>query len=196
MARRALHGTGPLPSGWVSGLPLIEPAPGSYVRLGRPTLSANRPPLSAAGLPIGTRDDDRRAAGSDRQSLPGMKLFVRERGEGCTAAADQRVGRQRGDVGSRAGATLAGQPGRSPSTRPGWGGRKRVPWSPHPALRRWSVACLMRSTSTRVRRARLLVRGHVAQQLARQAPERVRRMALVGTSCGWGSVPRALGLWH
>jgi pimeloyl-ACP methyl ester carboxylesterase len=31
--------------------------------------------------------------------------------------------------------------------------------------------------------------GTIAQQLARQAPERVRRMALVGTSCGWGSVP-------
>ncbi len=39
--------------------------------------------------------------------------------------------------------------------------------------------------------------GTVAQQLARQAPDRVRRMALVGTSCGWGSVPataRAMAL--
>jgi pimeloyl-ACP methyl ester carboxylesterase len=39
--------------------------------------------------------------------------------------------------------------------------------------------------------------GTVAQQLARMAPDRVRRMALVGTSCGWGSVPpeaRALAL--
>ncbi|HWF52822.1 MAG TPA: alpha/beta hydrolase [Solirubrobacteraceae bacterium] len=39
--------------------------------------------------------------------------------------------------------------------------------------------------------------GTIAQQLARTAPERVRRMALVGTSCGWGSVPpeaRALAL--
>ncbi len=30
--------------------------------------------------------------------------------------------------------------------------------------------------------------GTFAQQLARVAPERVRRLALVGTSCGWGSV--------
>jgi poly(3-hydroxyoctanoate) depolymerase len=30
--------------------------------------------------------------------------------------------------------------------------------------------------------------GAIAQQLARSAPERVRRMALVGTSCGWGGV--------
>ena len=39
--------------------------------------------------------------------------------------------------------------------------------------------------------------GTLAQQLARQAPDRVRRMALVGTSCGWGSIPpapRALAL--
>lgn len=39
--------------------------------------------------------------------------------------------------------------------------------------------------------------GTIAQQLARQAPDRVRRMALVGTSCGWGSVPataRAMAL--
>jgi pimeloyl-ACP methyl ester carboxylesterase len=39
--------------------------------------------------------------------------------------------------------------------------------------------------------------GTIAQQFARMAPDRVRRMALVGTSCGWGSVPpeaRALAL--
>ena len=34
--------------------------------------------------------------------------------------------------------------------------------------------------------------GLVAQQLAREAPERVRRMALVGTACGWGSMPGTL----
>ncbi len=31
--------------------------------------------------------------------------------------------------------------------------------------------------------------GSVAQELARQAPRRVRRLVLVSTSCGWGSVP-------
>jgi pimeloyl-ACP methyl ester carboxylesterase len=31
--------------------------------------------------------------------------------------------------------------------------------------------------------------GVMAQQLARSAPQRVRRLALVGTSCGWGSAP-------
>jgi poly(3-hydroxyoctanoate) depolymerase len=31
--------------------------------------------------------------------------------------------------------------------------------------------------------------GTIAQQLARTAPDRVRRVALVGTSCGWGAVP-------
>jgi pimeloyl-ACP methyl ester carboxylesterase len=30
--------------------------------------------------------------------------------------------------------------------------------------------------------------GAIAQQLARTAPDRVRRVALVGTSCGWGGV--------
>jgi pimeloyl-ACP methyl ester carboxylesterase len=31
--------------------------------------------------------------------------------------------------------------------------------------------------------------GMVAQQLAALAPQRVRRLVLVGTSCGWGGVP-------
>lgn len=31
--------------------------------------------------------------------------------------------------------------------------------------------------------------GSVAQEVARQAPFRVRRLVLVATSCGWGSVP-------
>ncbi len=34
--------------------------------------------------------------------------------------------------------------------------------------------------------------GLVAQQLAHEAPERVRRMALVATACGWGSMPGTL----
>jgi pimeloyl-ACP methyl ester carboxylesterase len=34
--------------------------------------------------------------------------------------------------------------------------------------------------------------GVMAQQFARQSPDRVRRMALVATACGWGSVPGEL----
>jgi len=34
--------------------------------------------------------------------------------------------------------------------------------------------------------------GALAQQLAHQAPERVRRMVLVATTCGWGGVPGTL----
>jgi pimeloyl-ACP methyl ester carboxylesterase len=34
--------------------------------------------------------------------------------------------------------------------------------------------------------------GAVAQQLARIAPERVRRLVLVGTACGWGWIPPSL----
>jgi poly(3-hydroxyoctanoate) depolymerase len=34
--------------------------------------------------------------------------------------------------------------------------------------------------------------GVIAQQVARIAPERIRRMALVATACGWGSVPAGL----
>jgi poly(3-hydroxyoctanoate) depolymerase len=34
--------------------------------------------------------------------------------------------------------------------------------------------------------------GVMAQQLARSAPDRVRRLALAGTSCGWGSAPPEL----
>ena len=41
--------------------------------------------------------------------------------------------------------------------------------------------------------------GTVAQQLARTAPERVRRMVLVNTSCGWGAsraLPGRSPLWR
>jgi poly(3-hydroxyoctanoate) depolymerase len=34
--------------------------------------------------------------------------------------------------------------------------------------------------------------GALAQQLARDAPERIRRVALVATTCGWGGVPGTL----
>ena len=34
--------------------------------------------------------------------------------------------------------------------------------------------------------------GIVAQQLAHDAPQRVRRLALASTACGWGSVPGLL----
>jgi len=38
--------------------------------------------------------------------------------------------------------------------------------------------------------------GLVAQQLAHRAPERVRRMVLAATACGWGSMPGTLeALW-
>jgi pimeloyl-ACP methyl ester carboxylesterase len=35
--------------------------------------------------------------------------------------------------------------------------------------------------------------GAVAQQLAHQEPERVRRLVLLGTSCGWGGIPGTPG---
>lgn len=35
--------------------------------------------------------------------------------------------------------------------------------------------------------------GAVAQEMARQAPERVRRLVLVATGCGWGGVPGTPG---
>ena len=34
--------------------------------------------------------------------------------------------------------------------------------------------------------------GIVAQQIAHEAPARIRRLALAGTACGWGSVPGSL----
>jgi poly(3-hydroxyoctanoate) depolymerase len=34
--------------------------------------------------------------------------------------------------------------------------------------------------------------GALAQQMARDTPERIRRMALVATTCGWGGVPGSL----
>lgn len=37
--------------------------------------------------------------------------------------------------------------------------------------------------------------GAVAQQLARQAPHRVRRVVLVGTMCGWGGIPGTAGAY-
>jgi Predicted hydrolases or acyltransferases (alpha/beta hydrolase superfamily) len=37
--------------------------------------------------------------------------------------------------------------------------------------------------------------GIVAQQLAHDAPDRVRRLALASTACGWGSLPERPRHW-
>jgi poly(3-hydroxyoctanoate) depolymerase len=61
-----------------------------------------------------------------------------------------------------------------------------------------ALAWLARSVLDRVGVERADVLGYsmgglITQQLAVAAPERVRRLVFVGTSCGWGGVPGGLG---
>ena len=73
---------------------------------------------------------------------------------------------------------------------PGMGRSRGVPVvMPHPSVA-WMLGRLLDELGhERVDVLGYSLGGVMAQQLAHSAPERVRRLALVGTSCGWGSVP-------
>jgi pimeloyl-ACP methyl ester carboxylesterase len=121
--------------------------------------------------------------------LRGLKLFVRERGYGHPVLLINGLGanvEMWGPVEERLSGTL-----RTISfDAPGMGRSRTSPVVlTHPAYA--ALICRLLDV-LEVERCDVLgysFGGTIAQQLARQAPDRVRRMALVGTSCGWGSVP-------
>ena len=122
-------------------------------------------------------------------SADGIEFFVRERGEGHPVVIINGLGglaemlepiEKRLSMSARTIAVELPGGGRSPTPR-----------------RPLSIAALGKVTSTLLDELGLdevdvlgfSLGGIVAQQLAHEAPTRIRRMALVGTACGWGSVP-------
>lgn len=131
-------------------------------------------------------------------SLPGLRLFVREWGEGAPPVllinglgANLEMWGPAQERLSQTARTIA-------FDAPGMGRSRTSPVVlTHPALAAMICRLLDALEVDRCDVVGYSFGGTVAQQLARQAPDRVRRMALVGTSCGWGSIPptaRAMAL--
>ena len=130
-------------------------------------------------------------------SLPGLRLFVREWGEGNPVLLINGLGANV-EMWGPAQERLAEKTRTIAFDAPGMGRSRTSPVVlPHPAFAAMICRLLDALEVDRCDVIGYSFGGTVAQQLARQAPDRVRRMALVGTSCGWGSVPptaRAMAL--
>jgi poly(3-hydroxyoctanoate) depolymerase len=146
------------------------------------------------GHAVGRHGGGRRLSPAEEHTLRigGLRLHVREVGEGRPVLLINGLGTHV-DMWSPLEQALGGfrliefdAPGTGRSSTP-----------PYPVTIP-ALAWLARRVLDRVgvRRADVLgysMGGLVAQQLAASAPQRVRRLVLVGTSCGWGGVPGALG---
>ncbi len=120
-------------------------------------------------------------------SVGGLQVFVRERGRGFPLLLINGLGANV-DMLDPAVAMLARQSRTIAFDAPGTG-RSSTPMFLLPIV---SVAEIARDLCDRLGYAQVDVLGFshgglVAQELARIAPRRVRRLALVGTACGWGS---------
>lgn len=130
-------------------------------------------------------------------SVPGLRLFVREWGEGNPLLLINGLGANV-EMWGPAQKRLAEKNRTIAFDAPGMGRSRTSPVIlPHPAYAAMICRLLDALEVGRCDVIGYSFGGTVAQQLARQAPDRVRRMALVGTSCGWGGVPptaRAMAL--
>lgn len=129
-------------------------------------------------------------------SAQGLKLFVRERGNGHPLLMINGIGADSGAWGS-AEDSLASSSRTIVFDSPGTG-RSETPMLPRsvPALARLTCALLDQLGHARVDILGFSFGGALAQQLAKDAPQRVRRVALVSTFCGWGGTaadPGAVG---
>jgi pimeloyl-ACP methyl ester carboxylesterase len=132
-----------------------------------------------------------------RLEIGGLRLAVRERGSGHPLLLVNGLGGNV-DMWGPAQERLAAHARTIAFDAPGTGRSQtaRVPM-PIPAVARLVTRLL---DELEIERADVLGYswgGLLAQQLAVTAPDRVRRLALAGTSCGWGGVPgdlRALAL--
>jgi pimeloyl-ACP methyl ester carboxylesterase len=122
-------------------------------------------------------------------SCRGMRVFVRNRGDGSPllminglGANVEMWGAAEDRLSTVARTIVFDAPGSGRSSTPHW------PQS-IPALANLVRTLLDRLDHERVDVLGFSLGGLIAQQLAHDAPDRVRRMALVGTSCGWGSMP-------
>jgi pimeloyl-ACP methyl ester carboxylesterase len=132
------------------------------------------------------------ASGTRRErmvTVGGNRLFVREQGEGTPILLVNGLG-SNADMWGAVESRLATAARTIAYDLPGSG---RSP-TPHRPL---SIATLARDASDlldalgydRTDVLGFSLGGLVAQQLAHDRSDRVRRMALVGTACGWGSMP-------
>jgi poly(3-hydroxyoctanoate) depolymerase len=122
-------------------------------------------------------------------SFHGFQLFVREQGSGHPLLLINGLGGNLEMWGptqerlSRNARTIA-------FDAPGMGRSRTTPVVlPLPAISWMLCRLLDRLDYHRVDVVGYSLGGIMAQQLARSAPERLRRLVLVGTSCGWGSAP-------
>jgi pimeloyl-ACP methyl ester carboxylesterase len=128
-------------------------------------------------------------------SVQGLKLFVREQGNGHPLllinglGADSQMWEHAEEILSGASRTIVFD---SPGT-----GRSETPMLPRslPALAGIVTSLLDELGHRQVDVLGFSFGGALAQQFAKDAPERVRRLALVSTFCGWGATagePEAL----
>ena len=136
-------------------------------------------------LPPGT---NRSMRGPVEAHVPahGLRLFVRERGEGHPLLLINGLG-SRAEMWGRAEEVLARGSRTIVFDSPGTG-RSDLPLLPLsiPALARVVRDLLDSLGHERVDVLGYSFGGAIAQQLARDDPRRVRRLALVSTWCGWG----------
>ncbi len=140
-------------------------------------------PADGAG-PALSEDGDERLV-----SFNGFGIFVRERGAGYPLLLINGLGGNL-EMWSIAQQRLAAQARTIAFDAPGMGRSRGTPVPlPLPAVSWMLCGLLDRLGYERVDVIGYSLGGVMAQQLARSAPDRVRRLALVGTSCGWGSAP-------
>jgi len=130
---------------------------------------------------VGARETRVRAAG--------VELFVRERGDGHPLLLVNGLGANLdmwGPCEERLSAVsrtiVFDAPGTGRSSTPAW------PLS-IPAVAKIVLGALDQLGYERVDVLGFSLGGMTAQELAHRAPDRIRRLALCSTACGWGSVP-------
>jgi pimeloyl-ACP methyl ester carboxylesterase len=122
-------------------------------------------------------------------SVRGLRLFVREQGDGAPILLINGLG-SNADMWGAIEERLATGGRTIVYDMPG-SGRSPTPQRPlgMSALARVAVALLDELGHERADVLGFSLGGCVAQQLAREAPGRIRRLALAATACGWGSMP-------
>jgi pimeloyl-ACP methyl ester carboxylesterase len=122
-------------------------------------------------------------------TVRGLRLYVREQGEGHPLLLINGLGGH-ADMWGPAEARLAETSRTIVFDAPGTGRSSTSPVPiPLPVIAKLLVRMLDELGYQRVDVAGYSLGGVMAQQFARTAPHRVRRLALVATSSGWGSVP-------
>lgn len=124
--------------------------------------------------------------------VSGLELFVRERGEGHPLLMINGLGGNL-EMWGPAERILSAGSHLIMFDGPGMG-RSQTPLFPMPIP---AIARAVRDLLDQLGHEQVDVLGYsmggvIAQQLARDEPDRIRRLALVSTACGWGSVPGQL----